>query len=1419
MLFMLVTGNTVDMDEIANIPKLKDAVTYRLWRAELDIWFTCQSLTDVVEGTYTREHALVVSTAEEKRWVVQDAKAKKAMLNTMDTSLKEHILHLTTSRAMWTKLRSMFQNDSAQLKDKLMQDLYEFKYNDSKSVLENISLIQTCAQQLNALQVPISDAMIVSKILNVLPRKFSNFQTAWESTASVERTLERLCVRLQSEEHRCNYDQPSTSSVAFHAQGQNLGRTTRCFLCNDIGHIRRNCPRNNVSSHEARPHKSCDNCGRNHGGKCWRPKNSKPYNRNSGKKTYNTYKEACKTCGYYNHLSKDCALLKEQLAAMKLAQTKQSNESPSSHDSKNSNQGPQKKFYESQNRTWKRNEGQGRKISFHASNENKQVSANFQTNTGSSKPGSETGSSKPVRENVKKRRLKETNSGSSKPDCLIGEKMLGKKFIVDSGANCHMTNSETALTNVTQSVEIINTAKKGGNMSSLGIGNIDSRECELTNVHFIPELNRNLLSVNRVTENFGAAYFDNTGVKILREKLHIPEEAVILDGEKTDNGLFEVTLTPIVEANYVKPKSQLEEWHRKMGHLGLTNLMKLPSMAKGVRFNKEDLDSCHICSYAKQTKKPHSTVRRRATRPLELIHTDVCGPVQPLTHDRKRFFVTFLDDFTHYCEVYLMEAKSETFAFLKEFVTSSSIFHGLKVHKIRCDNGGEYTSLELRGWCRENGIKLDYTVPGCPELNGKAERLNRVLVERARAMLFDSKLNEYMWGEAILASAYVINRSPSVTVSRLPAELWFGVEQDLSNIEIFGVPVTATILTHLPKFKFRAREAYLVGYGENCYRLWDPREHEIFMSRDVEVHDHDFLIPEEQPGRQIGTRVNLHIENENEENPETQDETILYEPNDSEGEEVHNPRYGLRRRDNIRRPRRFDDYETNMCFGSESLTYDECLSDPDWRKAIDEEKTSLRENKVWEVKKATDAVGKEIIETRWIFTVKSDGRKKARLVAKGYQQRMHEFDQTDIFSPVVDTTNLRILFSLAALNGLIYSSFDVKTAFLNGTVEQEIYMKMPEGYPEQDKVCLLKKALYGLKQAPQRWYKRLSSFLAEIGLRQLVNDKCIYTTEDTQLTLAIHVDDGIIFSSSQEQMNMLIQKLQGEFDIKVTLDPKLYLGIQIQRTNHGIFLYQADYTRAILKRFKMENCNPQSTPMVPRSNKSPQMLHLDRDDDFPYCQAVGSLQYLASKTRPDIAFATNFSSRYMSNPSPVNISDVKRTFRYLKGTINHGLFLPSVNTQDIVCFTDSDFAGSGPEFKLKSTSGNLILLGGGPVSWLAKKQDNVATSVCEAEYVAASICCRNLQYIKSFIYELSSDDLSATICIDNQGALRLIKTGQMHSGSKHIQVKFHYISEALEKGLFKIEYCPTEENLADIFTKALTTEKFQYLSNKICVCL
>ncbi|XP_076661161.1 uncharacterized protein LOC143365143 [Halictus rubicundus] len=308
-----------------------------------------------------------------------------------------------------------------------------------------------------------------------------------------------------------------------------------------------------------------------------------------------------------------------------------------------------------------------------------------------------------------------------------------------------------------------------------------------------------------------------------------------LEGSRSQNGLYVIDMkkTNTLESLLTTNRDTIQ-WHRKLGHLSFANMQKLINISEGMnsisKFNNNP-EICDICIKAKQTRNPFNGERDRASKPLEIIHTDVCGPIEPTTWDGMKYFITFLDDFTHFAAVFPIRGKHEVTEIVKSYLKQCQAKWERKVVKLRCDNGREYANKELQDWCKNNGTILDFTVPYSPQLNGKAERLNRTILEKALSL--DSKINKVMWGEAVRTAIYLINRSPTTTSDKTQAENWIKKKPDLTNLQIFGCDAHAKELGYLKKLDERSKKYTMVGYSTNGYRLWDEYKKRIIIVRDV----------------------------------------------------------------------------------------------------------------------------------------------------------------------------------------------------------------------------------------------------------------------------------------------------------------------------------------------------------------------------------------------------------------------------------------------------------------------------------------------------------------------------------------------------------------------------------------------------------
>ncbi|KAJ9553587.1 hypothetical protein OSB04_017632, partial [Centaurea solstitialis] len=496
----------------------------------------------------------------------------------------------------------------------------------------------------------------------------------------------------------------------------------------------------------------------------------------------------------------------------------------------------------------------------------------------------------------------------------------------------------------------------------------------------------------------------------------------------------------------------------------------------------------------------------------------------------------------------------------------------------------------------------------------------------------------------------------------------------------------------------------------------------------------------------------------------------------------------------------------------------QALEDSDWLLAMQEELLQFKRNKVYRlVPRPQD---KSIIKTKWIFRNKKDEsglivRNKARLVAKGYsQQEGIDYDET--FAPVARIEAIRIFLAYAAHKNIKVFQMDVKSAFLNGVLHEEVYIEQPEGFVDPDfpdHVCILDKALYGLKQAPRAWYKTLTNHLLSKGFKRGTIDTTLFLKKegDDLLLVQIYVDDIIFGFTNPDLCTKFSKIMETEFEMSMMGELNFFLGIQVKQNPDGIFINQSKYIKDMLKKFNMTDCSPIKTPMPTGNLLGPDLAGKSVDQKI-YRSMIGSLLYLTA-TRPDIMFATCFCARFQANPKESHLAAVKRILRYLKGTPEMGLWYPKDSSFELISFTDSDYGGC--KLDRKSTYGSCQFLGDKLVSWTSKKQNCVSTSTAEAEYVAAASCCSQVLWMKTQLLDYGYKLKRVPIYCDSESAIAITSNPVQHSKTKHIDIRYHFIKDNVEKGNIEMFFVQIDYQLADLFTKPLDEKRFNFLVSKL----
>ena len=434
---------------------------------------------------------------------------------------------------------------------------------------------------------------------------------------------------------------------------------------------------------------------------------------------------------------------------------------------------------------------------------------------------------------------------------------------------------------------------------------------------------------------------------------------------------------------------------------------------------------------------------------------------------------------------------------------------------------------------------------------------------------------------------------------------------------------------------------------------------------------------------------------------------------------------------------------------------------------------------------------------------------KARLVIQGFRQR-EGVDYFDTYAPVARITTIRLLIALAAIHNLVIHQMDVKTAFLNGDLDEEVYMKQPEGFimkGQEHKVCRLIKSLYGLKQAPKQWHQKFDDVILAHGFRINQADKCVYSKFDNSnkgVIICLYVDDMLIFGTSQEEVDKTKTFLSTKFSMKDLGEADVILGIKIKRDSKGLTLTQSHYIEKVVKRFQCDKSTPVSTPMDSSEkllpNKGEPISQLE------YSQVIGCLMYAMTSTRPDIAFAVGKLSRYTSRPSTSHWKALRRVLRYLKGTMAYGIaYVGTPSTLE--GYTDASWISNMEDHS--STSGWVYLLGGGAISWASKKQSCITTSTMESEFVALAAAGKEAEWLRNLIHEIPlwpKPISPIAIFCDSQSTLAKAYSQVYNGKSRHLGVRHSSIRELITHGVISVVFVRTHNNLADHLTKSLAKE-------------
>ncbi|KAM1515934.1 hypothetical protein ACFX10_014988 [Malus domestica] len=683
-----------------------------------------------------------------------------------------------------------------------------------------------------------------------------------------------------------------------------------------------------------------------------------------------------------------------------------------------------------------------------------------------------------------------------------------------------------------------------------------------------------------------------------------------------------------------------------------------------------------------------------------------------------------------------------------------------------------------------------------------------------RYMMSSADLPVTFWGYTLNTAAYLLNRVPSKSVSQTPYEIWHGRKPSLNHINIWGCEAYVKKL-EATKLEARSVMCYFVGYPRETmgYEFYHPDDQKVFVARTAMFLEEQFVLK--------GTRSKTMEINEINDEPQTSTRQVdnpVPEPlAPRRSERVSKPpkRYGL---DN--------DFEEFYLLGDNDTNedprdYTEAMSDIDskrWQEAMKSEMDSMYQNQVWTLIDPPEGIVP--VGNKWVFKRKIgvDGNVetyKARLVAKGYRQ-IEGIDYEETFSPVAMIKSIRILLAIVAYHDYEIWQMDVKTAFLNGYLEEELYMAQPEGFVskfEKTKVCKLLRSIYGLKQASRSWNIRFDTEIKSFGFTQNEDDNCVYqkVVGDAVVFLVLYVDDILLFENDTAVLSSVKVWLSKTFHMKDLGDASFVLGIKLyrDRSRKLIGLSQSMYIDKVLSRFQMERSKKGILSVRHEIHLSKSMEPTPEEiwqmSTVPYVSAIGSLMYAMICT-----------SRYQSNPGSEHWAAVKTVLKYLSRTKDMFLVYGGATELRVEAYTDADFQSDVDD--RSSNSGYVFTLNGGAVSWKSKKQSVIADSTTEAEYVAVAEAGKELFWMKKFITELGvvpTITSPVTLYCDNNGAIAQAKEPRAHQKNKHFDRRFNIIRRYAAEGKVNILKVASADNVADPLTKPMSQIQLDRLMEKM----
>lgn len=1044
--------------------------------------------------------------------------------------------------------------------------------------------------------------------------------------------------------------------------------------------------------------------------------------------------------------------------------------------------------------------------------------------------------------------------------------MTSSTWMIDSGSFTTLTPYEQDFTNYTLLKTPVTINALGGfQLQAIARGtvvlrsNVNDCTLKLQDVLHVPMANGRIISVAQLLQQGNRAVFENDLCSIYSSGFNIIMSIPL------DKKTYQFTLSTQVLQNTAPvrlgsfpatmPSYSLQELHIKCGH---AHPYILKSMAKKLNWVISDPDTildCPSCIRGKSTKVIHA---KTASRSAEHFGHIVSGDLIDL-HDTPsignyKYVSVLVDQYTYFTSVMPLKTKSahETRDHILAFSAFIYAQTGRHIRIFRSDAGNEYRGVFTEA-VRALGIHIEIGAPHEPRDNGFAERRNRTLTEMARTVLLASKLPLQFWPFAYDYACFTQNRLGRRGYDfQSPYYLVFGRIPEYNKLQPFG---RVCFMQHTEqvqhKLSARSDPAIFLGYGLHSvgykvfYRGGIRLEQSVHFpelpqspapaatvtpSSPITPVDPSPVVPSALHPAPSAAVLPAN------DSPMTPSPNVptssVSPPRQSSRPSIQTTITKIQARVAPRRVRRHNSENLNNQvlniaepksladipdseFPAEPIGFKPSLKGPlapYWAEERDKEISNWLKLQVAEVSDLP--AGQTAIPGHWIHSVKRDAqgklvRLKARCVADGNHQTYgHNYTETYAATPAPEVA--RILLTVAAAKDWIVHQMDVDCAYLNATLTEPVYMKIPPGINIDHKpgqVFKLLRALYGLKQAGREWSQHLNKLLSTLGWKQSPREPCLYSRKQGEFIL-VYVDDLLLVSPKSEDIAKIKSEISNVLKVKDLGEIHDYLGIEIKRdiSKKSFFLRQVGLIDDITHVMQPEKIRitPMSTLYDPTMKDQP----LNATDHNKYRSVLGKLLYLSRITRPDISIATNLLGRTVSAPTQAHLLAMKRVAGYLLGSRELYLRLDGSGPLSLTGMSDADWAGDTSD--RKSTSGYICYLGKSPITWSATKQKCVAGSTMYAEYIALSDAAKEMTYILNLASSITSIRGPGLLYCDNTAAQMIAtnQSGNVTKGAKHIDIRYHLIKELINDGKIAVERIDTNANTADTFTKPLDSERF-----------